>query len=172
MYVREGVTAYVKGITGLWMIQSVKKELNDAYGWEEMYRMAAASDYTEAIDVDDACFVAPDSMIDAVKEHLERTTGKAPDGIDGVLNAIYHGLAKKYAQTADEIEELTGKKCTSIQIVGGGSKNRYLNELTAKYSNREVYRGPAEATAIGNLLAQMVAMKKFASVEEAKKAIC
>lgn len=171
MYIQDGVTAYVKGITGLWMIQSVKKELNDKYGWEDMYQMAKASDYCEAIDVDDKCFMAPDSMIEAVKEHLKKTTGKAPESIDGVLNAIYHGLAKKYAQTAEEIEKLTGKSCSRIQIVGGGSKNKYLNELTQQYSGKTVYTGATEATAIGNLLAQMVAMKEFDSVEEAKKAI-
>ena len=171
MYIREGVTAYVKGITGLWMIQSVKKELNDKYGWEEMYRMAANSDYVEAIDVDDACFMAPESMIEAVKEHLRKTKGEAPEGIDAILNAIYHGLAKKYAQVAEELEALTGKNCNRIQIVGGGSKNLYLNDLTAKYSRKTVYTGPSEATALGNLIAQMVAMNEFASVEEAKKAI-
>ena len=172
MYIHDGVTACVKGITGLWMIQSVKKELNDKYGWEEMYRMASESSYTEAIDVDDACFMAPESMIEAVKDHLRRTRGQAPEGIDAILNAIYHGLAKKYAQVAKELEELTGKTCDRIQIVGGGSKNLYLNDLTAKYSHKTVYTGPSEATALGNLLAQMVAMKEFASVEEAKKAIC
>lgn len=172
MYIHDGVTACVKGITGLWMIQSVKKELNDKYGWEEMYRMASESSCTEAIDVDDACFMAPESMIEAVKDHLRRTRGQAPEGIDAILNAIYHGLAKKYAQVAKELEELTGKTCDRIQIVGGGSKNLYLNDLTAKYSHKTVYTGPSEATALGNLLAQMVAMKEFASVEEAKKAIC
>ena len=171
MYIQDGVTAYVKGITGLWMIQSVKKELEDKYGWEEMYQMAQASSYTEAIDVDDNCFMSPESMIEAVKEHLKKKTGNAPDSIDGVLNAIYNGLARKYAQTATELEKITGKSCSHIQIVGGGSKNLYLNELTEQYSGKKVYKGAAEATAIGNLLAQMVAMKEFANLEEAKKAV-
>ena len=171
MYIQDGVTAYVKGITGLWMIQSVKKELDNKYDWEEMYQMAKASSYTEAIDVDDNCFMAPESMIEAVKEHLKKKTGKAPDNIDGVLNAIYNGLARKYAQTATELEKITGKSCSHIQIVGGGSKNLYLNELTEQYSGKKVYKGAAEATAIGNLLAQMVAMKEFANLEEAKKTV-
>lgn len=171
MYIHDGVTAYVKGITGLWMIQSVKKELDDKYGWEDLYKMAMSSDYKEVIDVDDKCFAAPESMIRAVKEYLKKHTGKEPQNIKDVLKSIYHGLAKKYAQTAQEIEQLTGKTCSRIQIVGGGSKNTYLNELTAEYSGKNVYKGPAEATAIGNLLAQMVAMKEFDTIEGAKKAV-
>lgn len=171
MYVYDDVTACVKGITGLWMIQSVKRELNDEFSYDDLCDMARASEYEGVIDVNDKCFMAPDSMIEEVTRYLKENTGKAPEKTGDIVKSIYHGLAKKYAQTIAEIEDLTGKTYSIFNIMGGGSKDPYLNELAAQYSGKAVYAGPTEATAIGNLMAQMVAMGEFSSINEAKKAV-
>jgi len=171
MYIYKGVVGCVKGITGLWMIQSVKRELNDEFSYDDLCDMARASEYEGVIDVNDKCFMAPDSMVEEVTRYLKEHTGKAPETTGDVVKAIYHGLAKKYAETVAEIEAVTGKKYSKLNIVGGGSKDPYLNELTAKYTGKVVYAGPTEATAIGNLMAQMVAMGTFSSINQAKKAV-
>ena len=94
-----------------------------------------------------------------------------PQGIAEVAAVIYNSLAECYAKTIVEIEEMTGAKYDSIHIVGGGANAAYLNELTAKATGRTVYAGPTEATAIGNLAAQMLAVDVFKDVWAARKCI-
>ena len=89
-------------------------------------------------------------MIEAVKECL----GETDLAIADVISSVYHSLAKTYSKAVDEIEKMTGEKIDSINIVGGGSKDTYLNELTAIYTKKEVITGVSEATAMGNLKTQ------------------
>lgn len=144
---------YLKNIMGLWMIQSVRRELNGAYGFGELSAMAREFGETELrVNVNDDAFLAPDSMIDAVK----RACGKDLEPSE-LLAVIYYSLADTYRDTLDELEAQIGRKLNALYIIGGGSQDTYLNELTARISGREVYTGVIEATAIGNLLCQMMA---------------
>ena len=88
-----------------------------------------------------------------------------------VAAIIYQSLAESYAQTVQEIEKLTGVTYESIYIVGGGSNASYLNRLTAKATGKRVFAGPQEATAIGNILVQMLKDKVYATLEEAREAV-
>lgn len=159
---------FLKNIMGLWIIQSIRKELGGKYSFAELCDMATAlGDTPYRIDVNDASFLAPESMMEAI-----RTYCKAPDmPLDHMLVAVYRGLAECYAETIDEITEMTGKRPDALHIIGGGSKDDYLNELTAKALDIPVYTGPTEATAIGNLLAQMLGTGLFGSVAEAREAV-
>ena len=159
---------FLKNIMGLWIIQSIRKELNGAYTFQELCDMATAlGDTPYRIDVNDHSFLAPESMMDAI-----RTYCKAPDmPLDHMLVAVYRGLAECYAETIREITEMTGKSPDALHIIGGGSKDDYLNELTAKALDIPVYAGPTEATAIGNLLAQMLGTGLFGSIAEAREAV-
>lgn len=175
-FTNEGGYAYryrfLKNIMGLWMIQSVKKELDDKYSFAELCEMAeGCSAFSSRVDVNDDCFLAPESMIEAIRDYCVRTGQQAPEGPAELACCIYHSLSESYAQTVREIEELTGRQFDAIHIVGGGSNAMYLNELTAKATGRTVYAGPGEATAIGNLLAQMLAAGKFRDIYEARKAV-
>ena len=162
---------YLKNIMGLWMIQSVKKELNDQYSFAELCDLAAKADFSSRVDVNDASFLAPENMIAAVQEMCRKTGQAVPETPGEIASCIYQSLADSYRETVQEIEEMSGQTYSRIHIVGGGSNAVYLNELTAKATGKEVYAGPGEATAIGNLAAQMLQDGVYSSVEEVRTAI-
>ena len=162
---------YLKNIMGLWMIQSVKKELNDKYSFAELCDLAAKADFSSRVDVNDASFLAPENMIRAVQEMCRKTGQAVPETPGEIASCIYQSLADSYRETVQEIEEMSGRTYSRIHIVGGGSNAVYLNELTAKATGKEVYAGPGEATAIGNLAAQMLQDGVYSSVEEVRTAI-
>ncbi len=162
---------YLKNIMGLWMIQSVKKELNDQYSFAELCDLAAKADFSSRVDVNDASFLAPENMIAAVQEMCRKTGQAVPETPGEIASCIYQSLADSYRETVQEIEEMSGRTYSRIHIVGGGSNAVYLNELTAKATGKEVYAGPGEATAIGNLAAQMLQDGVYSSVEEVRTAI-
>ena len=151
---------YLKNIMGLWMIQSVKKELKEERGIDisfgELCAQAAQQTIPSLVDANDARFLAPKNMIKEVQAACAESGQPVPETAAEIASVIYNSLAKCYAATIEEIQEITGKTYDSISIVGGGSNAEYLNELTAKYTDRTVYAGPTEATAIGNLMVQMM----------------
>ena len=112
----------------------------------------------------------PASMIgEVVAAAAER--GRAPSTVGEIVACVYKSLAACYADAIRRLSALTGKKYTSLNIVGGGSKDRYLNELTAEATGLDVIAGPTEGTAIGNLIVQMVAAGEFSGLAEARAAI-
>lgn len=187
---------YLKNIMGLWMIQSIRRELNgvsyvagkagDAtmealrnlsdyekghkYSFEELSMVARGNPFNIIIDVNDQRFLNPDSMIGEVMAAAAED-GKAPSTISELMQCVYISLADCYARAIVNLSELTGKTYTSINIVGGGCQDKYLNSLTATATGLEVFAGPIEGTAIGNLIVQMIAMGDFATLDEARKAI-
>ena len=163
---------FLKNIMGLWMIQSVRHELDDKYSYAELCEMAKEADYfLSRVNVDDERFFAPDSMINEICAYCRETNQLVPDSPQEIAALIYHSLAESYKKAIMEIEELTGKSYDAINIIGGGSNADYLNELTAKYTGKTVYAGPTEATAIGNLVAQMIGNGVFEGLDEARKNI-
>lgn len=163
---------YLKNIMGLWMIQSAKRELKNKYTFDQLCDMAQkATGFTSIVDVNDNRFLAPESMIEAIKQYCADTKQQVPQTIGEIFGCIYNSLAKSYHDTVEKIENITGRKYTKIHIVGGGSKDDYLNRLTAQYTGKRVFAGPTEATAIGNLLAQLLKDGVFASLEEARTAV-
>ena len=163
---------FLKNIMGLWMIQSVRKELNNEYSFPELASLAEeATDFPSRVDVNDSSFLSPDSMIDAIKDYCRKTNQQVPETVGEISTCIYQSLAESYGQTVKEIENITGRTYSRIHIVGGGSNADYLNKLTAQATNREVHAGPGEATAIGNIVAQMLKDSVFESLEEARESI-
>lgn len=163
---------FLKNIMGLWMIQNVKKELNDEYSFVQLAEEAEkALGFESTVEVNDLSFFAPDSMIDAIKAYCKKTGQKVPETVGEIALCVYKSLAISYKAAADEIEKLTGKKFDRINIVGGGCQNAMLNKLTAQISKRIVVAGPVEATATGNILAQMLAAGEIESLAAGKKLI-
>lgn len=163
---------FLKNIMGLWMIQSIKKEYNDKYSFDDLCNAAmAASDFPTRVDTEDYCFLAPDSMIEAIKDYSRRTGQPVPETPGELALVVYASLAESYARAVDELENITGRKFTKLHVVGGGTKDTYLCELTAKATGRPVYAGPTEATAIGNLTVQMLADGAFESLPKARETI-
>ncbi len=160
---------FLKNIMGLWMIQCIKKEYNDKYSFTDFVDEARkAEGFDSIVDVNDLSFFAPNSMIDAVKAYCKKTGQKAPETVGEIVLCVYSSLAVCYAKAVEQIEEITGEKFPNINIVGGGCQNVLLNELTANKTGRVVVAGPVEATATGNLLAQMIATGEIKSLNEGK----
>ena len=155
-----------------WMIQSVRKELPKKYSYAELCEMAEkVSDFPAVIDVNDGSFLAPDSMIEAIQDYCRKHGERVPESPGELATVIYQNLARSYGETVREIEELTGKRYEKIHVVGGGSNADYLNELTARYTKKEVLAGPGEATALGNLAAQMIAAGELKDIWDARVCI-
>ena len=162
---------YLKNIMGLWMIQSVKKEIGQEYSFGEICEMASKTTIASLVDANDDRFLAPENMTEEVKRACEESGQQVPSNLAETAAVIYNSLAKCYGKTIEEIEELTGKHFKGIHIVGGGSNAEYLNALTAKATGRTVYAGPTEATAIGNLSAQMIADGELKDLSDARSCI-
>lgn len=150
---------FLKNIMGMWLFQNIRKNLDEKYTYDEMMHMAEESCFTETFDPNDQRLVAPLNMIDAIKECLGKPELDLPD----LLNSVYYSLAASYAKVVKEVESITGEKVDCINIVGGGSKDTYLNSLTETLTGKRVIAGPVEATAIGNLKAQIAYLNKLAS---------
>lgn len=162
---------YLKNIMGMWMINSAKKEIVDDMSYADICAMASKTTITSIVPANDDRFLAPKNMTEEVKAACRESGQQVPEGIAEVAAVIYHSLAKCYADTMNEIEEITGKKYDCIHIVGGGSNAVYLNELTAKACGKTVYTGPTEATAVGNVAAQMIAAGELADLKSARECI-
>ena len=162
---------YLKNIMGLWMIQNVKKELEDKYSFAELCEMAETSSCDSIVDCNDECFLAPASMMDAVANFCKNTKQDTPKEPADYARVIYRSLAVCYKKTLKEIESIQKVSYNTIFVVGGGANAKYLNELTAKETGLKVSAGPGEATAIGNILVQLLAKGEYNSLEEARSAV-
>lgn len=162
---------YLKNIMGLWMIQSVKKEIGGGLGFGEICEAASECGITSIVDCNDDRFLAPADMTEEVRAACRESGQQEPEGIAEVAAVIYNSLAKCYADAKKEIEAMTGKSYDSIHIIGGGANADYLNRLTAKATGKKVLAGPVEATAIGNLAVQMIADGVLGSLQDARKCI-
>lgn len=163
---------YLKNIMGLWIIQCIKKECGDQYGFSDLSAMARKSqDFPSRINVDESRFFAPDHMTEEIKAALRDSGQSVPNNIGELVACAYQSLAESYAAAVDKIEKLTHKNFERICIVGGGSQNEYLNQLTAKACGKKVTAGPVEATAIGNILVQMIAAKDLPGLLEARELV-
>lgn len=180
---------YLKNIMGLWMIQSIRRELNGvayvqdaaagadtaaakqwSYGELEREARGCAS-FASRVDVNDSVFLSPQSMTQAVKDFCARTGQAVPGTVGELMQCVYASLADGYANAIQELSALTGRQYTSINIVGGGSRDGYLNELTARAAGLPVLAGPTEGTALGNLIAQWIAAGELDGLQQARAII-
>ena len=166
-----GRITYLTNIMGLWMIQSVRNKLAPDKGYGEICEEASRETISSIVDCQDDAFLAPDDMVKAIQEKCRETSQEIPDTLPRLAAVIYNSLAKCYADKLKEIEELTGKKYDRIHIIGGGSNAVWLNELSARYAGVPVYAGPGEATALGNILSQMINRNIFESLDEARSCV-
>ncbi len=161
----------LKNIMGRWMIQSVKKEIGGNLGFGEICEQASRCTIPSIVDANDDRFLAPANMTEEVQAACRESGQQVPEGIAEVASVIYNSLAQCYAKTIKEIEEITGQKYDRIHIVGGGANAEYLNILTAKATGVPVYAGPTEATAIGNLAAQMMSAGELKDLKDARACV-
>lgn len=140
---------------GLWLVQCLKRELNDKYSFAELAEMArkeAHFDYH--LDVNASRYLAPKSIMAEMIAECEEKGYPVPQTPGEFAYAIYQSLAYAYAEAIAELEKIIEKRITGLAIVGGGVNNTYLNELTENAIHRPVIAGAAEATALGNIILQ------------------
>lgn len=163
---------YLKNIMGMWVMQNLRREFKHKYTFEELYELAHIGRYfTSTVDVNDDMFLAPDSMIRALQDYCEQTGQEKPETECELLYCVYRSLAKCYAKTVAEIETVTGRTYDTIHVVGGGCQDKFLDRLLVEVTGKEIYAGPVEATAIGNIMAQMLRDNVFEDLKEARQVV-
>ena len=162
---------YLKNIMGLWMIQFAKKEFNTSYSFAEICELASTETIDSIVDCNDDCFLAPESMINEIKRFCRKTNQKEPVTDAEIASVIYNSLAVCYGNTIKEIEGMTRCSYEHIHVIGGGANAEHLNQLTAKYTGRKVVAGPTEATAIGNIMVQMMKNKELTDLNDARNCV-
>ena len=163
---------FLKNIMGLWMIQSVRHEYKDAYSFAQLCDMAEESkNFPSRVDVNDPSFLSPDNMVEAIKKYCQKTGQPVPESVGELASVVYRSLAQSYGETVSGLEKIAGRTYDSIHIIGGGSNAAYLNQLTADATGKTVYAGPGEATAIGNLLAQMIYAEELTDLKSARQCV-
>jgi rhamnulokinase len=161
---------FLKNIMGLWIIQSIKREMRTLYSYDDLVREAKKSeDYRVVVNVNDPDFFAPSNMVEAVKKVCVKEGKRPPETTGEIVQCIYSSLAASYADAVRQIQHITERTYEKIYVVGGGSKDGYLNTLIAKAAGIPVLAGPVEGSALGNLMAQMIEAGEFSSLEAARE---
>ena len=167
-----GKIRFLKNIAGLWLVQECRRAWQRAgreYSYAQLSEMAAqAKPFGAIVEPDDARFISPASMPDALREYSQSNGQAAPETEGEIVRCCLESLALKYRWTLEKLEELTEEKIPVLHIVGGGTQNKLLSQLTADAINRPVLCGPVEATAIGNILTQLMARGEIADLQEAR----
>ncbi len=170
-----GTVRFLKNIMGLWLVQECRRSWERAgtnHTYEQLMRQAeAAEPFVSLVNPNDESFILPALMPVALADFCRKTGQPAPEGIGETIRCAMESLALAYRQVLDRLEELTGKRLEVIHIVGGGSQNTLLCQLTADACNRPVLAGPVEATAIGNVLVQAIGLGMLGSLAEAREVV-
>ena len=171
----EGTTRFLKNICGMWILEQCRKEWSlsgKEYSYPEIVEMAMAAEPFKAfIQPDDPSFANPSSMLDAIDAFCERTGQEKPANDAQVIRLIFESLALRYRQVLEDLDHIATHPIERLHIIGGGSKNRLLNQLTANAIGRKVVAGPSEATAIGNVMIQAMAAGIVSSLQEMRSII-
>ena len=169
---------YLKNIAGLWLLQCVHKEIGNNVSYSDMVKLARKSDCNCIFNVNDDSFAAPESMVDAIKaacqsvlDNSDDKHSKPPESLGDYARCIFLSLADSYAITMNHLQNLTGIIFDSVNIIGGGSLNDFLNELAALACKLPVYAGPTEGTALGNIVSQMISTGFLSDYKAARELI-
>ena len=161
-----------KNIMGLWLVQECRRAWSrqgEDLSYDEITRLASeAPPFLAAIDPDDNQFFHPGDMPERIRNYCASTDQKIPETKGQILRVALESLSLKYRWVLERLEELTGKRLDPIHIIGGGTRNRLLNQFTADATSRTVIAGPVEATAIGNVLMQAIGLNHIGSLAEAR----
>ncbi len=157
-----GKFRFLRNVQGLWLLQECRRNWisqGKEYSYDELTHLASKSrGFVAFIDPDDGRFMAPANMVEEITRYLDETNQEKPRDEGEMVRIILESLAFKYRLVLERIMELTGRKINRINIIGGGSRNWLLNQLTADFTGIKVIAGPVEATSIGNILMQAYAM--------------
>lgn len=167
-----GTTRLLKNVMGLWMLQGCRNcwsDRGECSDYRELIEMASREPaFAHLVDPDDESFLRPTDMTAAIDNFCRKTHQPAPVTAGAYVRCVLESLALKYRLVLRYLEQLCGRRIEQIRVIGGGSKNRLLNQFTADATGRTVLAGPAEATALGNIAIQMLATGAASSLQEVR----
>jgi rhamnulokinase len=170
-----GTTRLLKNVMGLWMLQCCRQAWTvrgQSYEHSELMELAACEDpFRCLVDPDHPSFLRPADMPATIDQFCARTHQPSPKTQGAYVRTILESLAFKYRLVLQNLEQLIGRPIDRIRVIGGGSKNRLLNQMTADATGRSVVAGPAEATALGNVAVQILATGGATSINEVRNII-
>ena len=170
-----GTIRFLKNIMGLWLVQECRRAWQREgreYSYAELTKLASVSKpFASLVNPDDGPFGAPGEMPRKVTEFCRRTGQSPPDSVGGTVRTCLESLALTYRKTLEGLEDILGRQIKTIHIVGGGTQNELLTQMTADACGRTVIAGPVEATAIGNILVQAMATGDVKSLADARKIV-
>lgn len=167
-----GTYRFLKNIMGMWIVQEMRNQLPEPYDFSQLVEAAhKVKPFQQYIDFNDERFLNPENMIDEIQAYCKETNQTVPDSPGELAACVFGNLAIIYAIAMEELEAVTTNKIDRLYIVGGGGRNELLNQLTADLSNKTVFVGPTEATAIGNVIIQLITTEKITSLVEGRKLI-
>ncbi len=171
----ENKIRFLKNISGLWAVQECRRQWNSSgkkYSYDDLTQLAEkASVFSSLIQPNDNRFFAPNDMPAEIQAYCQETGQTVPMDKGAIIRTILESLALEYRRVAEQIERITGKKFPTIHIIGGGAKNTLLNQFVANATGKTVLAGPTEATIIGNILVQAIAMGAIPSLAEGRKIV-
>lgn len=171
----DGTVGFLKNIIGLWLIQESRRQWQrqgEDYSYADLEKLAlAAEPFKCFIDPDAPEFVPHGNIPKRVQEFCEKTGQYVPQTVGEIMRCIYESLAMKYKLTFEKLCECTERDYPVIHVIGGGTKDTLLCQLTANSCNRTVKAGPIEATVMGNVAVQLMSGKSVADISEARKIV-
>jgi rhamnulokinase len=168
-----GKTRLLKNIAGLWLLQECRRAWALAgreYSYDELTAMATGAPPFSAV-IDPDAFLEPDEMPAKISAHCHATGQPAPESSAAIARTIFESLALRYREVLESLESLLGRRLGAIHIVGGGSRNRVLNQFVADACGRTVIAGPAEATAMGNVLIQAMGAGELSGLSAVREIV-
>jgi rhamnulokinase len=170
-----GTVRLLKNVMGLWLVQECRRaweRAGQSHGYDVLMRLAAeAPPFGSIVDPDHASFYLPDDMPSALAAFCVKSAQQPPVGVGAVIRCALESLALRYRWVLEKLESLTGQRIEVVHVVGGGSQNELLCQLTADCTGRLVLAGPVEATAIGNILVQAIGLGKLSSLADAREVV-
>jgi len=166
---------FLKNIMGLWLVQECKRQWNkegDNCSFAELEKLAReAKPFVSFVDPDDDAFMTPGNMPEKIRAFCKKTNQPVPESKGEVIRCVLQSLALKYRKTVESLEQILGKELPVVHMVGGGIKDTLLCQFTANATGRKVIAGPVEATSIGNLMTQAMALGKINSLQEIRQVV-
>lgn len=165
----------LKNIMGLWLIQECRRDWQKQgrnYSWNEIVAEAEqAEPFRSILDPDYGEFFAGGDMVKKIQNFCRKTSQPVPETVGQIARCIYESLALKYRWALERLEEIKGERIGQLNIVGGGIQNKLLNQMAADAIDRPVVTGPIEGAAIGNLLAQAMALGEIRTMDELRDVV-
>ncbi|HTL27660.1 MAG TPA: rhamnulokinase family protein [Tepidisphaeraceae bacterium] len=170
-----GTIRFLKNIMGLWLVQECRRQLEkegQTFDYTQLTKMASdAKPFSSIINPDHAPFLSPGEMPKKIGEFCQKTNQTPPASTGELIRSCLESLALTYRRTLEGMQDVLGRKMKVIHVVGGGSRNELLNQMTADACGIPVIAGPVEATAAGNILVQAMALGSIKSLAEAREAV-